>query len=337
MKKLCLFLIVFILSAVVITAQETPEEPTEEQEDTPVFTVQVVVDSLIIRSLPTTESEIAGSAFEDEILVAIGRDATGLWFEVRRPGTEFSAGWVFRRNVQFTFEVARLPITDLTTGVTGETPVFDSGVSVLILTEAALRDRPSTSGNQIGIVPILVTVPVIERTPDSRWLFINYLGTTGWIAEFLTSTTADLTSLPVNAAFGGNFIQLEIIPVEVQLAQAQRLRDYLLPNRDLANSIADYWSLMQTGEVIPCQPITNSVPFFSLTARDIVELPELRRFTRNLTLAVNDLNESIEATQRCGVYTSEEISQAYANAINARGIFNAALQTLDNVEAVILQ
>ncbi|GAB4508426.1 MAG: hypothetical protein OHK0046_00760 [Anaerolineae bacterium] len=302
------------------------------------YSMNVFVDSLVIRNLPDRESEPSGSAFEGDVLVAVGRNADGSWLQVRRPGTQQVIGWVLRQYVGFTFSVGSLPLTDLTTGVTGPEPLYDTGVAIFILTEAALRDRPSDNGERIGVIPIAVTIPAIERSPDTRWLRVNYLGTIGWVAEFLTSSTADLETLPISPDFTFRTVSLEIIPVEVQLAQTQRLRDWIIPLRDLSDSLANFWDVVATGQTVPCNPPAGGFGYYPYTPRDVVELPELRRYIRRLETAIDSLNSSIAIMQPCGVFTAEQFSAAYAGAVNARVIFDASLRALDALEEnVILQ
>lgn len=325
--------VLLLLVGVVGLAQEATPEVVED--DPP--TVRVFVDSLIIRELPTRDSEQAGSAFEGDVLEAVGRNADGMWFQVRRPFDEVAIGWVFRQYVGFTFEVGTLPLTDAETGVTGDEEVVDTGIAAFILTEAALRDAPSINGNQIGVVPITRTIPAFERSPDNLWYRVNYLGTTGWVAEFLVRLSADADNLPVSPDFTFRAVPLEIIPVEVQLAQLERLRAYVIPLRDLADVTANFWAVVATGQSVPCEPAPGGIGYFPLTPRDVVELPELRRYTRQLNAAVDSLNRSLEIMQPCGVFTEDEHSEAYAGAINARLQFNAVLDRLDALESVILE
>lgn len=338
-----LFVLVWCLLVVPLPAQEAtpqPDTPDTAQVDSQTVdetrVLRVFADSVFIRALPTRDSEPVGSAFENDSLVAVGRNVDGGWFEVRRPGRDVSAGWISREWVAFGFDIAELPITDLTTGVTGPEPVFDSGFAVSILTEAALRDRPSINGERIGVIPVLLTIPAYERSPDNLWVQVNYLGTVGWLAEFLIRSSAPIAELPISEAFALASVPVEIIPVEAQLAQLNRLREYIIPKRDLIDSVANFWAVLQTGEVVPCNPPAGGYGYYPVTSRDVVELPELRRYTRRLNLAIDDMNAALATMQRCGVYTEGELSTAYAKAINARLIFNATLDSLDVLETDVI-
>lgn len=332
-RLLCALLL--LLTASLSLAQEAT--PPVENDAEP-LTVSVFVDSAFLRALPTQEAEPSSSVFENDVLQVIGRNADGTWFQVKRFNRDEAAGWISRRVVSFMFEVAELPITDFETGLTGETPVFDSGVAAFILTEASLRAAPSRDAERVGVVPILTTIPIVERSPDSLWLFVNYNGQTGWVAEFLTNISGDVNDLPVAAIFGIEYdvINLPIIPVEVQIAQVNRMRDFILPKQEVSAGLAGFWAVVRVGENAPCNPPPGDYPIFPRTQQDIYELPEIRRYTRQLDTAINDLNESIAMMQRCGVYTAEEIGQAYSRAVNATNIFEVTLDTLQNLEENVI-
>lgn len=338
MNKRLIFMIVILLAVMMpLTAQDEPTAAVSQEQDADAFVLRVVGDSVHIRALPTRDSDFIGSTFENDNLVAVGRNIDGSWFEVRRPGRQNSAGWISEEWVTYMFDVSQLPITDLTTGITGAEPVYDTGYSVHVLVQATLRNRPHVNGDELMTIPVGLTIPLIERSPDDLWLFVNYLGNTGWVAEFLLRPSVSIRSLPISAAYALNTLPVEIIPVEVQLAQVNRLRDFITPRRDLATSIANFWEVLGTGEVVPCNPPEAAFTHYPWTPRDVVELPELRRHVRRLERAVDDLNASITTMQRCGVYTESEISSAYAQAINSRVIFNAILGALDNLEENVIR
>jgi hypothetical protein len=283
---------------------------------------------------------MVGSTFQDESLLAIGRNADGAWFQVRRPYRQSAVGWISRTLVAYSFDIAELPMTDLTTGVTGSEPVYDSGFSVFVLTEASLRAKPDADAERLGIVPIMATIPAIDRTPDNLWLYVNYLGNAGWVAEFLVRPSGDIAELPINQEFAPvapDVIALEIIPPEVQLAHVNRVRAFVTPLRDQSLELSNFWSILTTGETTPCNPPNGDHPHYAYSQRDFVELPELRRQLHTMTRAVDDLNASIDAMQRCGIYTPSEISSAYAQAINSTILFNVLLSNMDNVEGIINQ
>jgi hypothetical protein len=318
-------------------AQSTPETSQAVIEDnSPVVTVRVLFESAFVRSLPAEESEAVGSVFENDILEAIGRNADGLWIEVRRAGREISLGWIARRLVVVSFDMSSLPLTDNQTGVSGEHPIIDTGYAIFILTDATLRAEPLNSAHAIVDIPAQVTIPALERTQDLRWVKVNYLGTIGWISAFNFNSMIDLSGLEIAPETRESIANVEIIPPEVQLAQVYRLRDYVQPHYEMAINVANYWDSLLQGEVRRCEPYSGGFVMIEISPRDIVELPELRGAARLLPRAIDDLNTSIAEMQRCGIYTPVELNRAYAQAINARGIFRATLSQLATIEQMLL-
>ena len=335
-----ILLLIVLISGVLTSAQDEQADTEEPIDMNERFSLQVFVDSAFIREDPIRDAEPAASTFENDVLTALGRNTDGTWFEVRRPQRNESLGWISNTVVSFTFEVAQLPITDFTTGVTGDTPVFDSGISVLFFAEAVLRDDPERGDNRLGVVPRGVTIPALERSPDNTWLLVNYNGQTGWIAEFLTNTTSDLDDLPIAAQYLARLDEaanLPIIPPEVQLAQVNRLREYITPLIEISAIVADFWGLVRTGETVPCEPPSDGGFIrFSITQDDLFELPELRRYQRRLNQATSDLNSTLEIMQDCGVFSTDDVSRAYGQAVNSTIIFTSILGNLDFLEEEVI-
>lgn len=336
MRRLLLLLILVTMVMSPMLAQDAGDGEVGAPGDQPDYTVNVFVDSALIRALPTTETDFIGSVFEGDVLVAVGRNTDGTWFHVRRPYRAEPGGWIFYKLVAYSFDMGALPITDFVTSVTGPTPVLDSGVAAYILTEAAIRAEPNFNSERVAIIPVLLTVPIIERSPDNLWLYVNYNGQTGWVAEFLTRIVGDVENVPVSTQFPGLVIDLPIIPPEVQLAQVNRLRAYIRPKYALAEELSGFWSLVSEGQTVPCNPPAGYFPLYDWSSQDVVELPELRRYVRRLDAATLDLNETIADMQRCGIYTAEEISSAYAGAVNASIIYRVVLNNLDFLEEEVI-
>jgi uncharacterized protein YraI len=321
MRKRLLLLIV-LLTVSSIHAQNTSE-----------FILQVLADSAFIRAAPDKEAPEVASVFENDSLTAVGRNIDGLWLEVRRPGRKDAAGWISREVALFTFEVAKLPITDLTTGLTGPEPVVDTGISVLMVGEAKLRTGADQDSAEITVIPVNLTLPVLERTPDRLWLKVNYRGTVGWVAEFLTSTSADIRDVMVSPEYAlTNLGAFEIIPPEIQIAQIDRLTVWIAEMDAIARDVSTYWTLMSKGETMECRPPAGDYAYYAYTPRDIAELPELRRQVRILQQAIDDLNSAIATMKRCGVYLDKEIRAAYADAINAQTIFGVVTRQMGNLK-----
>lgn len=328
MKKLCYFLL--LLAFPLITAAQAE------------YPVQVIAPSAFLRAAPSRDAEAISSVFENTSLTAIGRNVDGEWFQVSRPGNRAKTGWIARHLVSYMFEIAQLPITDLTTGVTGDVPVVDTGFSVLITGEVVLRAEPDSDSAQLTILPPLVVIPVLERLPDTTWLKVNYRGTAGWVAEYLTRTSANLEDVPISPQFAPVFntrqgTMLEIVPLDVQINQIDRLLAYVHSMQDAAWQAAAFWQGLNAGKTMECLPPAGDYTAYVVTPRDRVELPELRRQERLLALAVAALNDSIAAMRRCGIYTPAEISAAYGSAVNAKGQFAAVEQNMKNLRKYLLE
>jgi hypothetical protein len=209
--------------------------------------------------------------------------------------------------------------------------VVDSGVGVLIISEAELRTQANRRAPVIAVIPVNLTLPVIARTPDRQWLKVNYRGVTGWIAEFLTSTTANLDSVTISVEYAAD-PAFEHIPPEVQIAQIDRLLTWIDMYSTTASDVAFYWQQMKDGETMECRPPASDNAYYAYTQRDLVELPELRRQVRLLKAAIDDLNSAIVAMERCGVYLDKDIRAAYADAVNARLIFDGVKLQMENLK-----
>ncbi len=258
-----------LLLMLTLTLPATAQDDTATMDPTALdatYRLRVVVDGAFIRVLPDAQSDAVTSTFEEEVLFAVGRNADGTWFEVRRPNRDFSARWVFSELVQYSFSVEDLPLTDLTTGVIGPDPVFDTGRSVFILLEASLRRQPGSDAERLAIIPVGRTLPVLGRTRDNQRLQVNYLGTMGWVAEFLTRTSYPLTALEITDEGSAPLLSVEVIPPETQLAQVDRLQAYLDVVYAEADTVTNFWF----HEVVS-KSLTHTVP----TPRDGGGNPQL--------------------------------------------------------------
>jgi hypothetical protein len=326
MNRLFLLVLVF-LSQTIVLAQELPQHD-----------VQVVVESAYVRARPTTEALPTASVFIHSNYVAVGRNMDGTWLEIRRPGREDSMGWIARDLVMLTFDLGQLPITDATTGLVGPEPVMDTGFALLTIDVVPLRIRPDRAAPAQTEIPTFMTLPIIERTPNNQWLKVNFRGTVGWIPQFLTSTRVNLNEVPVSLEFAGDarYTVFATITPAQQIAQIDRLLDFIAPIQQTAADVAFYWQQMTAGETLECRPPAGQYAYFSITPQDVSELPELRQQDRLLHQAIDDLNLAVEMMQACGVYTPQQVRQAYARALNARGIFQRITGRMEALKSRIL-
>lgn len=315
----------------------TPDPNATPTEAPPVvYTVLVDVESAFIRALPDFDAEPIASVFRNEILEVVSRNLTGDWFEVRRPRRMNSLGWIFENVVEWDFPPEFVPLGDFTTGLEGPNPItVRPEFGVFIEEGVALRNTPNRDGDLIINVPPRVTIPVIARNQDGSWLQVNYIGYQGWIINFTTRELADVLAIPE----APNLPPLEvsgipIIPVEVQLEELERLRGFIFERLDLAIALESFWWDVFRGEVLPCDP-PAAVTEYAFTLQDVRELPELQRELPRLDQAIGYMNEAINILDDCGVIRPEDVIRARNNSINARVIFDAALERLEILEELI--
>jgi uncharacterized protein YraI len=75
---------------------------------------------------------------------------------------------------------------------------IDTSVWVTTKDFSSLRAGPGMHFERIGVVPPAVTVPVIGRTANGRWVQVEYEGQRGWIVYWLLVWSGDLASAPVD-------------------------------------------------------------------------------------------------------------------------------------------
>ena len=305
----------FMLRGIPAAAQEMPYLPA-----------QIAVESAFLRAAPSADASSVASVFRGDSLNVVGRNVDGSWFQIARP-----EGWISRRTLIFTFDPLLLPLTDVTTGVDGETPVVDSGFAVQVIDDTALYVSPERNAAINAEIPIYALLPALERTPDNQWIAVNYRGIIGWLPQFLTRHTFAVSALPISAAYTDDprYPQVVVIPVETQLAQIDRLLSFIEPLDRLADGIASYWDGLRSGQILECRPFTETLPYYPISDQDRIELPELRQQERLLRQAVGDLNAALLPTQSCGIVISVDFNAAYADANNARTIFRLVRRRMD--------
>lgn len=296
--------------------------------------LQVIVDSAFVRTLPDAEAPPAASVFANESLLAVGRNADGTWLQVQRPMAQSPLGWLDRRLAVYTFDIADLPLTDGVTGVAGGAPVTETGFTLLTISnDTPLRAGPMRDSAVLALLPAGLTIPILGRTPNQHWMQVNYRGEIGWMPVFLIRTEANLDEIPVNAQYANDpsLAALTVITREQQLAQADRVLNAIAPLDALAAEAASYWQAMLSGETVECTPRSAPMTEFVATSEDIRQLPEIRVQLRLLNRAVAELNAALEATQDCGILSVSQITEAHAQALNARVLFRIARNQIQAV------
>lgn len=312
-------------------------QPTATATAQPItFGAIVDVESAFVRATPDFDGERIASVFEGEYLEVVSRNLDGQWFEVRRPNHMAALGWAFENVLAWDFLPESLPLGDYVTGVAGPTPITSrTDFAVYMQEGAALRSQPDRNGEIVRNLPPLVTLPVIARNQNGSWLQVNYLGYQGWVVSFTTRELGNVLSFPEAAHLPPLAVpDFPVIPPEIQLAQINRLRAYIDERMGLARSLETFWWRVFRGEVMPCDA-PPELTGYQFTLQDVRELPELERELPRLDQAVAYINTAIDILNDCGVIRPEDVIEARNSAINARVIFDAALERLETLEEII--
>ena len=326
MIRILLTFIIALLSLHAISAQ-TETNP---------FELSVDAESAVVRALPTREADFVASAFRSDTLEAIGRNLDGTWFFVRRPGRMNTLGWISRTVVDFDFKPESLPLTDFTTGSTGDFSIsYDTGFSAFTLAEVNLRVQPLDGVTVITRAPFGVVLPILERDQIGSWFLVNYLGTTGWVNSINLRGIDDFKAVPI--AGGLPEIQVAstfIIPLDMQVSEIQEFRDYLLAQNSFAEELANFWHLVLDYEVMPCVP-PDFVSNYLYTRDDERAFPELEYLVPRLDAAIIFVNSAIEPVYECGVKRTQIVLDAKNAALNASIIYEATLSSINNIQTTI--
>jgi hypothetical protein len=337
MKQLASVIILLTMVANVVVAQEVTPEP---EADRPiVYRAVVAVESAFIRLHPSEEAQPVASVFEGDIVEVVARNLDGTWFEVRRPYRMTTLGWIYEEMLEWDFAPEFLVLNDIQTGVEGAqmlaTPVT---AAVFIAEGVALREAPLLRSPRIINIPPNVTVPVVARNLNASWLRVHYLGYEGWIVGFAARERHDILEI---APLAPDAPMLEtpdvlIIPPEVQRAQVERLRRYIMERRQFSQALTGFWAAVYKGEVMPCEA-QPPIPEYVISDQDVRQLPELDRYVPRLDAAIAFMNNAIAPLTNCGIISPSTASDARNNAINATIIFDATLERLDDLEENIIR
>ncbi len=324
--RILMMLILAMLSVTLVFAQDNEVS----------LELTVEADSAVVRSLPTRSADFVASTFRSDMLEAIGRNLDGQWFFVRRPGRMNTLGWISRSVVDFDFKPETLPLTDFTTGSTGEfTLSYDTGFSAFTLAEVNLRIQPLDGVRVITRIPFGTVLPVLERDQIGSWFLVNYLGTTGWVNAIYLRGVDDYQAIPI--AGGLPEVQTAatfIIPLDTQLSEIQEFRDYLNTQNSFAGQLADFWTLVLDYEVMPCEP-PEFVNNYLYTRDDERAFPELEYLVPRLDAAIEFVNSAITPLYECGVKRTKIVLDAKNAALNASIIYDATLLSISNIETTI--
>lgn len=81
-----------------------------------------------------------------------------------------------------------------------ETTITASPFDVYVTTQdfVSFRIGPGTSFNRMAVIPAVTTLPAVGRSPDGRWIQVEYQGERGWVASRLLVWSGNLSALPVS-------------------------------------------------------------------------------------------------------------------------------------------
>lgn len=317
------WVLVILLSAVASAGANTP------------FKASTKVDSVIVRQLPAESAKAVASLFRDDPVEVVSRNLDGSWFEVKRPGRLTNLGWVFNKLLEWDFNVEQLPLGDLSTDLLGTTPLTVAPAFATYLKEGlALRQAPLRTSPLITNIPPLVTIPVLERNQDGSWLHVNYRGYDGWVISYATRIE-NLMEVPEAPGLPPlTTIAVVVIPPEIQQAQIDRLRAFVIEKRDFAMLLESFWWDVFRGAVKPCEP-PAAIAAYSYSDQDVQQLPELGRLVPRVMDGIDYLNRAINPLNTCGVLSPDVVSDARDDAINAKVVLNAELERLADIEDIV--
>lgn len=326
MIKRCLILLLVVCAVGMAQAQDKASKSLK---------VKVKVESVNVRLLPADDAKVVASLFRDNRVEVVSRNLDGTWFEVRRPGRLTNLGWVFNKMLDWDFNPEELPLGDLNTGIIGPSSLSKAPPFAAYLKEGlALREAPTRTSLRITNIPPLVTIPVTERNQDGSWIHVNYFGYDGWVISY-AARIPNLMAIPEAKGLPPlTTIAVVIIPLEIQQAQIDRLRTFIIKQRDQAALLESFWWDVFRGAVKPCEP-PAAVLAYNYSDQDIRELPELDRLVPRVLDGITYLNNSIHALDICGVLSPDVVADARDNAINAKVVLIAELEHLKEIEDIV--
>lgn len=154
------------------------------------FTAKTVFD-VNIRATPGINSGVLAVFPAGAQATAIGRSPGNNWIQVEYQQT---TGWVAAWLVVFSGDTSLLPVTtDIQPDpITTNEPILLSSPYNL-----NIRAEPNPSARILGKLPFGTRVSALQRTSNSSWVRIDYNGTQGWVAAWLSTLTNDINSLNV--------------------------------------------------------------------------------------------------------------------------------------------
>jgi uncharacterized protein YraI len=250
------------------------------------------------------------------------------WIKVDYDG---QIGWVASWLLNWTGDIFALPEEPQ--------PIVESATGVRVITQdfSSLRAGPGTSWERLAVVPPGVTLPAVGRSPQARWIQVEYDGQTGWIAYWLLAESGDVFTLLVDGINPPPFVRMiGGEPARIRLSgNLTRSRLWILSHRysfliaPLFNDLVDarakldqirtVWLSLQSGASVSCA----SAPEFAV----------YRRFSEvNFALDIV-LKPSTMALENAVAYTNRAIA-LFSDACASNQTFiepGAVIEALDQI------
>jgi hypothetical protein len=117
-------------------------------------------------------------------------------------------------------------------GVTLQVGSAPTNVYVTTQDFLSLRAGPSTGFARIAVVPPAYTLPAYGRSPDTRWIQVEYDGQRGWISARLLVWTGDVINLTVDGIDPQPYIR-RATALAITTRETPIYRDFVTPENQV--------------------------------------------------------------------------------------------------------
>lgn len=175
-------------SIIVPCDPDIPDQPDVTPSLTPtatVCTLNATVPAANVRTGPSIDFDIVGTAPNSESYLVVGRTANNDWYQIQY--SDQQQGWVGSSVSQVSGNCDSVPIIE------DATPT----VCTLSGNGAIVRQSPTTTALNLGTLRSGQTFEVLGTTPDRNWYYIQYLPQQGgWVGSGVATLSGPCTALP---------------------------------------------------------------------------------------------------------------------------------------------
>jgi uncharacterized protein YraI len=161
-----------------------------QAQSTASFTAKTIFD-VNIRATPGINSGVLAIFPSGAQGTAIGRSPGNNWIQMQYQQT---TGWVAAWLVVFSGDTSLLPVT---TDMQPDPITTNDPVLLFSPYNLNIRAEPNASARILGKLPFGTRVSALQRTSNSSWVRIDYNGTQGWVAAWLSILTQDINGLSI--------------------------------------------------------------------------------------------------------------------------------------------